>query len=121
MVYTLTRGHSPRFGGGELALLPMENLVADANVKGILDEFFVIIPDKEHPGCFVPYLYVVLEHGFSVADVEPAIRAALDDFMQPEEIFALPGGRSSTSRPTASGWLLSCLKSRRGVPGASGP
>ena len=32
-------------------------------------EFFVIIPDKEHPGCFVPYLYVVLEHGFSVADV----------------------------------------------------
>ena len=68
----------------------MENLVADANVKGILDEFFVIIPDKEHPGCFVPYLYVVLEHGFSVADVEPAIRAALDDFMQPEEIFALP-------------------------------
>ena len=90
VVYTLTRGHSPRFGGGELALLPMENLVADANVKGILDEFFVIIPDKEHPGCFVPYLYVVLEHGFSVADVEPAIRAALDDFMQPEEIFALP-------------------------------
>ena len=32
----------------ELALLPMENLVADANVKGILDEFFVIIPDKVH-------------------------------------------------------------------------
>ena len=36
------------------------------------------------------YTNVVLEQGVRVADVEPAIRAVLDDFMQPEEIFALP-------------------------------
>lgn len=89
VIYTLTRGYSPRYGGGDLALQPMENLVAEANIKGLKDEFFVTIPDREHAGCFLPYLYVVLENGYELADVEEKIRAALDDFMQPVEINVL--------------------------------
>lgn len=58
-IFELTRGSAPRYGGGDLATLPMENLLADAKIEGIDDEFFVIIPDEEHHRCFLPYLFVV--------------------------------------------------------------
>lgn len=90
VIYTLTRGASPRFGGGDLATLPMENIVADACIQGIEDEFFVVIPDDEHPGCFVPYLYVILKDGYTVDDIEDKVRACLDDYMQPVQILELP-------------------------------
>lgn len=38
-IYALTRGDAPRYGGGSLATLPMENLLADAEIPGIDDEF----------------------------------------------------------------------------------
>ena len=44
VLYTMTRGASPRFGGGDLMVQPLENIVADADIKGIKDEFFVIVP-----------------------------------------------------------------------------
>ena len=68
-IYALTRGEAPRYGGGSLATLPMENLLADAEVEGIDDEFFVIVPDPEHHRCFVPYLFVVLNKGYTVDDI----------------------------------------------------
>lgn len=86
VIYVQTRGRSLRFGGGELATLPMENVVADANIRGIDDEFFVLVPDVEHPRYFVPYLFVVLKDGYSLSDVEGPIRACLEDHMQPVEI-----------------------------------
>ncbi|MDY2681027.1 MAG: class I adenylate-forming enzyme family protein [Lentihominibacter sp.] len=88
-LHTLTRGKAPRFGGGDLATLPMENLVADANIEGIDDEFFVVVPDEEHPGYFLPYMYVMLEDGYEVADVEMKIRKCLRPHMQPVEIIQL--------------------------------
>ena len=51
VIHKRTRGKSPRFNG-DLALLPMENAVADLEIDGIRDEF-VIVPDNEHPGCFL--------------------------------------------------------------------
>lgn len=92
VIYTMTRGSAPRFGfeNGELATLPMENRLADANIEGIEDEFFVIVPDGEHRHNFLPYLYVVLKDGYTVDDVRDAITACLDDYMQPVEIFQLP-------------------------------
>lgn len=90
VIYVLTRGKAPRYGGGDLATLPMENRLADAEIEGIDDEFFVVVPDKDHPGCFLPYLYVVLHEGYSIADIEEPVRNALDDYMQPVEIFELP-------------------------------
>lgn len=90
VIYVQTRGKAPRFGGGDLATLPMENRLADAEIEGIDDEFFVVIPDPDHEGCFLPYLFVVLEDGYTVADIEGNVREVLEDHMQPIEIYQLP-------------------------------
>ena len=89
-IYALTRGSAQRYGGGELMTLPMENRLADANIPGIDDEFFVIIQDPEHHHCFVPYLFVVLEDGYTVDDIREKVAACLEDYMQPAEIYSLP-------------------------------
>lgn len=89
VVYALTRGKAPRYGGGDLATLPMENLVADADIEGIDDEFFVVIPDDEHPGYFLPYLYVVLDEGYTVEDIEDEVLNCLEPYMFPVEIIQL--------------------------------
>lgn len=88
--FALTRGKAPRYEGGDLATLPMENRLADANIKGIDDEFFVIIPDEEHHRCFVPYLFVVLEDGYTINDIRKQVEECLEDYMQPVDIIALP-------------------------------
>lgn len=86
VIYTLTRGVSPRFGGGDLRIQPMENLIADAEIEGIDDEFFVNIPDDEHPGYYLPYLYVVLLDGYTIDDIREKVDACLEDFMRPVDI-----------------------------------
>ena len=91
VLYTMTRGASPRFGGGDLMVQPLENIVADADIKGIKDEFFVIVPDDEHEGCFLPYLYVQLKDGYTLDDVRDKINACLPErYMRPVEIFTIP-------------------------------
>lgn len=90
IVYTMTRGTSPRFGGGDLMVQPMENLVADAEIEGIVDEFFVVAADQEHEGYFLPYLYVVLEDGHTVDDIREKVDASLEAYMRPVEIFQVP-------------------------------
>ena len=102
-VYTLTRGKAPRYGGGDLATLPMENKLADAQIPGIDDEFFVILPDPDHEWCFLPYLFVVLEDGYTVDDIRDQIAASLDDYMQPVQIIAR-NDRFSTSRRIVLVW-----------------
>lgn len=90
VVYALTRGKAPRYGGGDLATLLMENIVADAEIEGIDDEFFVIIPDENHGGHFLPYLYVVLEDGYTVDDVAEKVYECLNPQMHPVDIIELP-------------------------------
>ena len=70
--------------------MPMENRIADAEIEGIDDEFFVVVPDPEHEGYFLAYLYVVLEEGYSMEDVEEPIRECLESFMEPVQIIELP-------------------------------
>lgn len=90
VIYTMTRGESPRYGGGDLMIQPLENHVADANIKGIKDEFFVIVPDDEHKGYFLPYLYVVLEDGCKVDDIRDQVNASLPgSYMRPVDIFSI--------------------------------
>ena len=87
--YVLNRGAAHRFGGGELAVLPMENRLADAKIAGIKDEFFVLIEDNDHDGYFVPYLYVVLEDGYTIQDITEAVQSCLEPHMFPVEILAI--------------------------------
>lgn len=87
VIYVQTRGKATRFGGGDLATLPLENIVADANIPGIDDEFFVLVPDVEHTRHFLPYLFVVLKDGYTLADIEGPVRDCLpEEYMQPVEI-----------------------------------
>ena len=89
-LYTMGRGCAKRFGGGSLNILPMENMVADANIPGIVDHFFVNIPDPDHDGYLVPYLYVVLKEGYSVESIRPAVASALEPHMVPVQIVQVP-------------------------------
>lgn len=87
-LFVYCRGLNKRFGGGYLYTTVMENKVVD--VKGVDDCFFVIVPDKEHEGCFVPYLYVVPEKDVDVKNIEGEIRKQLKKHEQPVEIFTTP-------------------------------
>ena len=84
-LFVYSRGLNHRYGGGILFTTVMENKIIET--KGVDDCYFVIVPDKEHKGYFLPYLYIVPEKGYTVADVEAEVRSKLEDFEQPVEIF----------------------------------
>ena len=102
----LNRGAAFRYGGGELAVLPMENRLADAKIPGIRDEFFVLIEDEDHDGYFVPYLYVVLEDGYSVDDIIDDVQSFWNHICFQLKYWQSMKDLSSTLRQTA----LNCLK-----------
>ena len=90
VLYIYGRGNTERYGGGYLSEIFMENTVIDAKIPGIIDEFFVITEDRDHPGYFVPYLYVILEEGYTVKDIEVPVSEVLEIFERPVEIIQLP-------------------------------
>lgn len=89
VIYVLTRGKAPRFDDGDLALLPMENIVADLEIDGIKDEFFVIVPDDEHSGCFLPYLFIILEEGYTLESVVNDLKGKLVSTIAPVDVFEI--------------------------------
>ena len=90
ILFTQSRGSSKRKSGGFLDILPMENAVADAHIDGIVDEFFVNVPDTEYSGYYNPYLFVVLEDGYAVNDISDKVLRALPEQHAPVDIRALP-------------------------------
>lgn len=81
--HVLNRGPAKRFGGGNLFTLSMENILADAEIEGIEDEFFITVKDELHPGYYLPYLYLVLKDGYEISDVMDKILACLPPHMAP--------------------------------------
>ncbi len=86
-IFVYSRGLNKRFGGGYLYTTVMENKIVD--IEQLDDCFFVITADKEHEGCFLPYLYVVIKKGEKLDDIEGEIRSRLEDHEQPVEIFTV--------------------------------
>ena len=84
-VFVYSRGLNRRYGGGNLYTTVMENKVIE--IKGIADCFFVMVPDKEHEGYILPYLYLVLEDGVTLSSVEDEVHSVLDEHEQPVKIF----------------------------------
>ena len=84
MVYILGRGHSERFGGGELYMMRMETKAV--RVPGVQDGFFCIVPDKEHEGFFVPYLFIILDGSKTLDEVKAGLKEALEDYEYPVDI-----------------------------------
>jgi len=96
VVFALGRGLAKRYdaenpeNSERLVEIAMENQVADANIPGLLDSFFVVAPDRQHEGYFVPYLYAVLEEGHTVDSIREDVHNALEAFQHPVEIIQLP-------------------------------
>lgn len=94
--YALGRGLSKRYNPANpekskrLVEIAMENKISDANIPGVIDSFFVIVPDKQHKGYFVPYLYAVLAEGCTVESIEEQVNAALKPHEHPVEIIQIP-------------------------------
>lgn len=84
-LFVYSRGLNKRFGGGYLFTTVMENKVVD--ITGVKDCFFVITTDKEHEGCFLPYLYLVPEKDADLEAIKSEIKGRLDEHEQPVEIF----------------------------------
>jgi acyl-CoA synthetase (AMP-forming)/AMP-acid ligase II len=95
VLYLLGRGYYKRFcGAGQehkrLVEIVMENLISDAQIKGLVDAFFVFRPDKDHEGFYVPYLFAVLEDGYTVDDIRESVDAALERHQRPAAIIQIP-------------------------------
>lgn len=84
IVYILGRGDVKRYGGGTLYMMRMESRMVEAS--GVKDGFFCFIPDAEHGGYSVPYLFVILEEGKSIDEVKDNILATLEPYEYPVEI-----------------------------------
>lgn len=111
ILHILGRGHARRFGGGELFLMRMESRIVET--EGVNDGFFCAVPDLEHEGYFVPYLFVVLEEGKTLEDVEPGIYAALEEYEYPVEIRVIderPYFHFKTNRKELTAAILEELK-----------
>lgn len=90
IVFALTRGDVRRASGDRLIDLNMENKVIDANIEGIKDAFFVVDEDFNNKGYFLPYLYVVLEDGYTIEDIRGDVEDALEEYEYPAKIIQLP-------------------------------
>lgn len=90
-MYILNRGSSERYGyeGSQLSVLIMENKVADAQIEGMEDLFFTLVPNICHEGYFEPVLYVVLKDGYSIDDIRGAVNECLEEYMRPMNIIQL--------------------------------
>lgn len=84
IVYILGRGDVKRYGGGTLYMMRMESRMVEAS--GVKDGFFCFIPDAEHEGYSVSYLFVILEEGKSIDEVKDNILATLEPYEYPVEI-----------------------------------
>ena len=80
----LGRGQAQRYGGGYLYPLPMENKAVET--PGIYDCFFTFVPDEEHEGYVLPYLYVILDEGADLDSIRDGLKENLEAYEYPVEI-----------------------------------
>ena len=95
ILYLLGRGYYKRYCGegqthGRLVEIVMENIISDAQIPGIKDAIFVFRPDKDHDGFYLPYLFTVLEEGYTTEDIRDAVDAVLEPHQRPAAIIQIP-------------------------------
>ena len=95
ILYLLGRGYYKRYCGegqthGRLVEIVMENIISDAQIPGIKDAIFVFRPDKNHEGFYLPYLFTVLEEGYTIDDIRDAVDAVLEPHQRPAAIVQIP-------------------------------
>ncbi len=95
VVFTLGRGMTKRYHedpekAPRLVDVMLENLVSDAEIPGLHDCFFAIRPDAEHENYYVPYMYAVIDEGYTLRDIERGVYDALSVHLRPVEIIQIP-------------------------------
>ena len=95
ILYLLGRGFYKRYCGegqthGRLVEIVMENIISDAQIPGLKDAIFVFRPDKNHEGFYLPYLFAVLEEGYTIDDIRDAVDAVLEPHQRPAAIIQIP-------------------------------
>lgn len=111
IVHILGRGYAERFGGGHLFMMRMESRVVEA--PGVNDGFFCFVPDHEHEGYFVPYLFIILEDGKELSEVKDGILATLEEHEYPKEIIAIaerPYFHFKTNRKKLTAEILASVR-----------
>ena len=83
-VFVLSRGLHKRYDGDYLFPILMENRVVE--IPGVDDGFFVIVKDRVHEGYSEPYLYLILEEGVILEQVENSILERLKPYEYPVKI-----------------------------------
>ena len=78
----------------------MENKIIDAEIDGIIDAFFVVDEDFENKGYFLPYLYVVLEDGYTIDDIREDVQMPLRILSTQHRLFSFQKDHSSIIRQT---------------------
>ena len=71
-VTILSRGHDKTWMGKDLYLMVMENKII--NIPGIKDAFFVSVPDPDHEGYKVPYMYMIKEDWASLETIKAEMK-----------------------------------------------
>ncbi len=89
-IFCYGRGDTKRYGGGDLSEISMENHITEVIIPGLKDAFVLFLEDTEHEGYHLPYLYVVLEDGYTMDDVRDKILAVLNDYEYPVEMIQIP-------------------------------
>ncbi|MDO5520906.1 MAG: class I adenylate-forming enzyme family protein [bacterium] len=84
IIYVLSRGVQQRYGGGYLLPIKMENTLV--TIPGVKDGFFVMVHDQYHKDCYEPYLYLILEDGVTLEEVEEKIYEKLEPYEEPVNI-----------------------------------
>lgn len=84
-IFNLSRNFIKHYSGKNLFISEMENKLI--SIRGISDAFFVNVPDQEHPGYYLPYLYVIPKDNVDKDALTHDINNALLEHERPNKIF----------------------------------
>lgn len=114
IVHILGRGDTKRYGDNPLYIMRMETKVV--RTPGVQDAFFCLVPDQEHEGYFLPYLFVVLDGTKTLEEIAEQLKDVLDEHEYPVEIREIeerPYFHFKTNRKELTAQILEEMEQRK--------
>lgn len=78
-----------QFNNPEFKEVPFEDrfgMLVDIEYSNRKNNRLNIVPDKEHEGFFVPYLFIILDGSKTLDEVKAGLKEALEDYEYPVDI-----------------------------------
>lgn len=89
VLYVLGRGLQKRYGFENEYLFSLDPESRVVEVPGVDDAFFCNVPDQEHEGYFLPYLFIAPEKGVELDSIRDEIMEVLKPFERPVEMIQI--------------------------------